>query len=89
MEFFALLASTPKPRTEEFRKQLDYYLSMVTAADNGMHDSGSATCLLTQAYETIAHLPSSPLLSRLKNKLGRGPEVPKMDVAEDAVNCEM
>ncbi|KAL8922198.1 MAG: hypothetical protein Q9172_003659 [Xanthocarpia lactea] len=55
-EIFALLARTPKPSTEDVSKQLAYLLSLVNAADNAVHNTVSATRIITQIYSTITHL---------------------------------
>ncbi|KAL8699836.1 MAG: hypothetical protein Q9224_001240 [Gallowayella concinna] len=84
-QFFALLASTSKLRPEDFRKQLDYLLSLAGAADNAMHTSASATSILTRVYETIAHLSAS----QPSKKTASGSELCKVDAAAEEWIYEM
>ncbi|KAL8807364.1 MAG: hypothetical protein Q9182_000703 [Xanthomendoza sp. 2 TL-2023] len=82
-EFFALLASTSKLQREEVRKQVDYLLCMASAADNALHNSASATSILTRMYETIAHVLASHPLSRLSKKPAGVSELRKVDAAAE------
>ncbi|KAL8985557.1 MAG: hypothetical protein Q9205_000758 [Flavoplaca limonia] len=55
-EIFVLLASTSRPSTPDFLKEIKYLLSLVSVADYSAHNAISATRLITQIYNTIVHL---------------------------------
>ncbi|KAL8894770.1 MAG: hypothetical protein Q9192_004065 [Flavoplaca navasiana] len=55
-EIFVLLASTSRPSTPAFLKEIKYLLSLVSVADYSAHNAISATRLIIQIYNTIVHL---------------------------------
>ncbi|KAL8733619.1 MAG: hypothetical protein Q9166_002029 [cf. Caloplaca sp. 2 TL-2023] len=87
-EFFSLLASTSKPRMKDFSKQLKYLLLVVSAADNTVHDTVSATRIITQAHDTIVLLSASRLSPSTK-KPSNEIEIHQMDVSEEPSDYEV
>ncbi|KAL8650151.1 MAG: hypothetical protein Q9226_005265 [Calogaya cf. arnoldii] len=71
-EIFVLLSSTPKPPTTGFSKQLEYLLSLVSIADYPVHNTISATRIITQIDNTTSHLSASRLFSSTGSDGGTG-----------------